>query len=191
MDQVTIGIIGFGRFGQLAAKHLRGKLDVTVWDLRDLRMQAASAGVKWGSLPEAASRDFVILAVPISELKSCLEAVSPNLKAGAILMDVCSVKVLPVRWMMESVPEGVDVIGLHPLFGPISGSAGVAGLPIVVCPGRTGHLDRITDFFREAGLAVRAVFGRDRGRDAGHVEQSDFRDQSPDLFLQLGTPVDP
>lgn len=164
MTQPTIGIIGFGRFGQLAAKHLRATLDVTVWDLRDHRKQAASAGVRWGSLQEAAGREFVLLAVPISELKDCLQAVTPSLREGALLLDCCSVKSLPVRWMLESAPGSVEVVGLHPLFGPLSGSAGVAGLPIVVCPGRTGRLDMITGFFEDAGLAVHVATPEEHDR---------------------------
>lgn len=130
-------------------------MDICVWDLRDLRKQAAHVGVRWSSsLEEAASLKFVLLAVPISELRTCLEGVSPHLQPGALLLDVCSVKVLPVRWMMEEAPEEVEVIGLHPLFGPVSGSAGVAGLPMVVCPGRTERIDMLERFFREAGLVV-------------------------------------
>ena len=164
MDPGSIGIIGFGRFGQFAAKHLRGRLDVTVWDLRDLRKQAAAVGVRWGSLQEAASREYVLLALPISELRSCLEVVCTVLRPGATLLDCCSVKVLPVRWMMELAPAEAEVIGLHPLFGPQSGSGGVAGLPIVVCPGRTQRMEQIAGFLVEAGLAVHVATPEEHDR---------------------------
>lgn len=154
MDLGSLGIVGFGRFGQLAAKHLRLRLDVMVYDLRDLRKRAASAGVAWGTLDETASRDFVLLAVPISDLPACLDAVVPSLRPGALLMDCCSVKVLPVRWMLERAPESVEIVGLHPLFGPVSGSGGVTGLPIVVCPARTGRSEMLRYFLEAAGLVV-------------------------------------
>jgi len=164
MNQPTLGIVGFGRFGQLAAKHLRGRMDVRVYDLRDLRKQAVSAGVQWGTLQETSSAKFVLLAVPISELRECLDGVAPLLEPGAVLMDCCSVKVLPVRWMMERAPGSVEVIGLHPLFGPLSGSGGLGGLPIVVCAGRTAQLDPIAGFFQHAGLEVRIASPEEHDR---------------------------
>jgi prephenate dehydrogenase len=40
------------------------------------------------------------------------------LKKGALLMDVTSVKERPSKIMQKYVPEGVEVIPAHPLFGP-------------------------------------------------------------------------
>ncbi len=164
MDLGSIGIVGFGRFGQFAAKHLRLRLDVMVSDVRDMRKQAASTGVAWGSIAETASRPFVLLAVPISEMRTCLDSVAPHLEEGALLMDCCSVKVLPVRWMLERAPEGVEVIGLHPLFGPVSAGGGVAGLPVVVCPARGGDGGLLARFFEESGLVVHVTSPEEHDR---------------------------
>jgi prephenate dehydrogenase len=161
---MELGLIGFGRFGQFAAKHLWNRLEVTVWDLRDLRKRAAALRVRWGSLQKAASRDFVLLSVPISELPGCLDSVVPYLAEGSVLMDCCSVKVHPVKWMLERAPKGVDVIGLHPLFGPVSGGGGVAGLPIVVCPARTEKADLLRGFLEEAGLSVHTLTPEEHDR---------------------------
>ncbi len=164
MDLGSLGIIGFGRFGQFAAKHLRLRLDVMVSDLRDMRKQAASTGVAWGSIAETASRPLVLLAVPISEMQACLDSVAPHFEEGALLMDCCSVKVLPVRWMLERAPASVQVIGLHPLFGPVSGGGGVAGMPVVVCPARSGAADPVQRFFEEAGLVVHVTSPEEHDR---------------------------
>jgi len=48
-------------------------------------------------------------------------------------MDVGSVKVKPAQAMREILPENVDAVGLHPLFGPQSGRDGIEGLKIAVC----------------------------------------------------------
>ncbi len=161
---VNLGLIGFGRFGQFATKHLRPRLDLVVWDLRDLRKKAAALGVSWGSLPEAASRDQVLLAVPISELPACLDQIAPHLKPGALLMDCCSVKVRPVEWMLRAVPEKIEVIGLHPLFGPQSGRAGVAGLTVVMCPSRASRADLLKRFLEEMGLVVHVATPEEHDR---------------------------
>ena len=151
---VNLGLIGFGRFGQFAAKHLRQRLNLVVWDLRDLRKTAAAMGVRWGTLAEAASQEFVVLAVPVCDLQACLESVVPHLSPGTLLMDCCSVKVRPVQWMLKAAPQDVEILGLHTLFGPQSGKGGVAGLQIVLCPARTGRADLVRKFLEELGLVV-------------------------------------
>ncbi len=151
---MNLGIVGFGRFGELAAKQLRRRMHVMVWDVRDLRKKAAALGVTWGPLPQTASQEFVLLAVPMAEFNTALDNVTPHLKPGALLMDVCSVKVRPIEGMLKRVPEDVEIIGLHPLFGPQSARAGVAGLKIVVCPARSARLHLLQRFFEEMGLVV-------------------------------------
>src|SRR6266850_2202606 len=151
---VNLGLIGFGRFGQFASKHLRARLNLVVWDLKDLRKKAAALGVRWGSIDEAASQPIVLLAIPVSQLPDCLDSVVPHLSPGALLMDCCSVKVKPVEWMLHAVPEDTEVIGLHPLFGPQSGRGGVAGMTVVLCPARTRKADLLKGFLEEVGLVV-------------------------------------
>jgi prephenate dehydrogenase len=151
---VNLGLIGFGRFGEFAAKHLRRRLKVVVWDLRDLRKKAAALGVAWGSLQEAASQESVLVAVPVAELPSALDSVVPFLRPGALLMDACSVKVRPVEWMLSRTPDNVEIIGVHALFGPQSGRAGVAGMRIVLCPARGNRAELMKRFLEEMGLVV-------------------------------------
>jgi len=151
---VNLGLIGFGRFGQFVAKHLRSRLNLVVWDLKDLRKKAAALGVRWGTLEEAASQPFVLLAPPISELPACLDSVVPHLAPGSLLMEGCAVKVKPIEWLLKAVPEDVEVVGLHALFGPQSGRGGVAGMTVALCPARTRRADLLKKFLEEAGLVV-------------------------------------
>jgi len=138
--------------------------DVTVWDLRDLRKRAAALGVTWGSVAEAASKEFVLLTVPIAQMQVCLDSVVPYLRPGSLLMDGCSVKVKPIEWMLSRAPDEVEVIGLHPLFGPQSGRAGVAGFSIVVCPARTERMELLERFLAEMGLVVHVTTPEEHDR---------------------------
>lgn len=149
---LNLGLIGFGRFGQFAAKHLRSRLHLFVWDIRDQRKKAASLGLTWGTLEEAASCQVVLLAVPISEVPTVLAQVVPWLRPGALLMDVCSVKMAPVRWMLAAAPPEVEVIGGHPLFGPRSGRSGIEGQSMVLCPARTKRVEMVEQFLAGMGL---------------------------------------
>lgn len=161
---MNLGLIGFGNFGQFAAKHLRQRMNLVVWDARDLRKKAAAVGVRWGSMPEAAAQEFVLLSVPVSELSSCLDSVSPHLSPGSLLMDCCSVKVKPIEWMLAAAPEDVEVLGTHALFGPQSGRNGVAGLKVVLCPARTRRTEFVRRFLEETGLQVEIVSPQEHDR---------------------------
>ena len=167
---INLGLIGFGRFGQFAAQHLRRHMHVFVYDMRDLRKKAASPGMTWGTLEEAASCQIVVLAVPISEVPIALAQVVPYLRPGAMLMDVCSVKMLPVEWMTAAAPPEVEVVGTHPLFGPRSGRSGINGLTIALCPVRTTRTDRIRRFLEGLGLNVVVTTPEEHDRQLAYAQ---------------------
>lgn len=127
-------------------KHLQPYLPVTVYDVMDLSEIAAEKGVSWGTLKEAASKDIVIIAVPVQFLESALIDIRGFLKPDTLVVDVSSVKVKPIDLMLEHLPPNVEVLGTHPLFGPQSGKNGIKGLNIVVCPVRTKKSKAIIRF---------------------------------------------
>ncbi|HEY8079974.1 MAG TPA: bifunctional chorismate mutase/prephenate dehydrogenase [Labilithrix sp.] len=109
-ERFTIGIIGgtqgMGAF--LARVFFAGGFSVETMGLGE----GAPA-------TEVASRhDLVIVAVPIDVTVKVVEEIAPHVKKGACVMDVTSIKRPPLEAMMRAAPEGVDVVGTHPMFGP-------------------------------------------------------------------------
>ena len=134
-----LGIVGYGRCGQLAAEVLETDFHVIATDVHDLSGQAAARGVAWGDIAACASRPTVLLAVPVRTMPGVLEAIAPHLREGATVVDMASVKVEPMRWMEELLPPGVARVGTHPLFGPESApDRNIRGQRIVVCEAE-GH----------------------------------------------------
>jgi prephenate dehydrogenase len=134
-----LGIVGYGRCGQLAAEVLESDFHVVVTDTRDVASEAAARGVGWGDLAACASRPTVLLAVPVRRMPGVLRAMVPHLRPGATVVDMASVKVEPMRWMAEILPPSVARVGTHPLFGPESApKRSVVGQRIVVCEAE-GH----------------------------------------------------
>ncbi|MGE4469278.1 MAG: prephenate dehydrogenase/arogenate dehydrogenase family protein [Desulfovibrio sp.] len=68
-------------------------------------------------LPQLRQCGIVLLCVPVPALDPALEAVVPHLADNAVLADICSVKVLPMRRMRRAWSG--SVVGTHPLFGPV------------------------------------------------------------------------
>jgi cyclohexadieny/prephenate dehydrogenase len=61
--------------------------------------------------------DLVILSVPVGACGSLIAEIAPNLKDGAIVTDVGSVKAAVVRDMTPHIPKGVHFVPGHPIAG--------------------------------------------------------------------------
>jgi prephenate dehydrogenase len=129
-DRKQIGLIGLGAFGRFAAGHLSAHFEILGHD-----PDAPSVdGVRLVSLSQVASCPVVVLAVPVQALAQTCRDIAAFLPQGALVLDVASVKVEPMRAMREALPAHVRIIGTHPLFGPQSAAKGLAGQSIVICP---------------------------------------------------------
>ncbi|HEY94736.1 MAG TPA: prephenate dehydrogenase, partial [Dehalococcoidia bacterium] len=65
---------------------------------------------------------LIIVSVPIDSFTGVIKQLKPYLSSGQVVMDVTSVKVMPVRVMHEYL-DNVTVLGTHPVFGPGARSA--------------------------------------------------------------------
>ena len=61
--------------------------------------------------------DIVILATPICVFEKIFQEIAPALKAGCIVTDVGSTKVLPHQWARKHLPKTVHYVGSHPIAG--------------------------------------------------------------------------
>ena len=156
-DRPQAGLLGLGQFGRFAATHLRDHLELLATDSRNLASAASELGIGWGNLEEASRLPVILLAVPLQTMRAALRAIAPNLQPGTLVADCGSVKAEPVRWMKELLPEHVEIIGTHPLFGPQSAPDGLHGQRIVLCPVRTNRLGAIVAFLERLGLQVLVI----------------------------------
>jgi prephenate dehydrogenase len=151
-----IGIIGFGRFGELTARYLSREFPVVVHSRSSKTAEIRAAGACSGSLKEACDQAMVILCVPISTMQATLRKIAPLLRSDALVADVCSVKAQPLQWMHSLLPATVSILPTHPLFGPDSAAHTLAGCKIVLCPGRldSARYARIKTWLEDKGLIV-------------------------------------
>lgn len=61
--------------------------------------------------------DLILLSTPLGEFQKILEDIKGNIKRGAIVTDVGSVKAEVVRELEPLIPEGVSFVGTHPIAG--------------------------------------------------------------------------
>jgi prephenate dehydrogenase len=151
-----IGIIGTGRFGAYFARQLeRIGCRVHGADARDAPHERARA------LQRACAAQAVIYAVPIRSLEQAVLETRELLAPGAVVMDVCSVKVVPCALLQRHLPT-TAILGTHPLFGPDSAPESCAGQTVALCaipagpsaPASGVTADRVERLFRALGLRV-------------------------------------
>jgi prephenate dehydrogenase len=166
----SLGIIGFGSFGQFAVKWLKPHFDISVYDVCDKEDVASELGVKWSTLEDTCNCEIVIIGVPLEFLERVLKKSVGFLNPGSLVMDVTSVKIKPAKLMAEILPDEIDVIATHPLFGPKSGKNGIEGLNIALCNVRGERFNEVADFCREVlKLKVIETTPEKHDQEAGYV----------------------
>jgi prephenate dehydrogenase len=159
----TIGIIGFGRFGTLAASVLKNHGEVSVYDTTKQLAKAERIGVQFKDLAAVAASDIVILSVPISQTEKVIKQIAKLVKPEALIIDTCSVKVYPCQWLKKYLPGNMNILGTHPMFGPITTDFNeikqtwkLEGLQIVLCPVNISkkRLEAIKKLLKELKLKV-------------------------------------
>jgi len=151
---LSVGLIGFGAFGRLIARHLAPHLRVLAHD-PFLGADAFGADAVPVDLATAAACPVVILATPVPALRAVARAIAPHLRPGALVADVGSVKVVPAAILREELPAHAGILATHPLFGPQSAHAGIAGFKVAVCRVRGRRASRAAAFLRRVlGLEV-------------------------------------
>lgn len=143
----TLSIIGVGAFGEFMLKHVTPYFDTSISDeFRDLSDISEVYNVRSCGLEDAAQCDFVVIAVPIRAIEGVIVKIKDLVKPGQLIMDVASVKCLPAKILGDNLPENIDIVGLHPLFGPQSGKKGIHGHNIAVVNVRGNRSSEVSSF---------------------------------------------
>jgi prephenate dehydrogenase len=114
----ALGIVGLGAFGRLIARHPHARFRLYVFDpvppdgsCHEVRH------VTVADLPTVAGCGIVVLAVPVDQFTAAIATIRPHLRPGTLVLDVGSVKVAPCAVMRRDLPDDVEILGTHPLFG--------------------------------------------------------------------------
>jgi prephenate dehydrogenase len=161
-----IGIIGFGRFSELMARYLSKDFTVRIATRKDRRQEILATGGSQVPLEDVCAMEYIILSVPISAMKGVLSDIAPLLNPRATVLDVCSVKEVPVRLMKDLLPESVSILPTHPMFGPDSAAESLEGKKIVLCRERIADekYQGIKTYLASKGLTLIETTAADHDR---------------------------
>lgn len=149
---------GTGEMGQWFTHFFKENgYEVTVWGKGGKIEIARKLEVPFASDLEStiSESDILIVSVPINVTEDTIAEIAPKMKAGSLLMDFTSVKVKPVEAMRKFVPQDVEILGTHPMFGPTIQT--IKGQTIILVP-VTGRSEKwfpvIRKLFEESGANV-------------------------------------
>jgi arogenate dehydrogenase (NADP+) len=143
---LTIGVMGFGRFGQFIAKSFTKYGNVVGTSRSDYKALADEMGIKYIPMSDMErfvvneDLDVIVLAVSIVSFENTVKELVPHLKTRMekkgvnscpLIVDVLSVKEHPRNIFLELVPEECDLLLTHPMFGPDSAKNGWDGQTFV------------------------------------------------------------
>ena len=167
---MNVGVYGLGRFGAFWAELLSHHFPVTAWSRNADR--PVPPGVRRVSLPELFQADIVWLCPAISSMDEVLTEIAPLVQPGHVVADTCSVKILPARLMEERLPAHVRLLATHPMFGPDSAKAGLAGLPVVLHDLRNAAepLETWATTFSALGMNVLRMTPEEHDRAAAYTQ---------------------
>ncbi|XXQ33837.1 Prephenate dehydrogenase [Plasmodiophora brassicae] len=164
---LTIAIIGFGTFGQFLAAKIRPLAHrIVAFDfLSDCHAAGAAIGADVAdSLDDVftAHPDVIVVAVSILSFQDVIGKLALGDRyrttGSVLLVDVLSVKAHPREVLLgHGLPESVDILCTHPMFGPQSAAVSCEGLPFVYDPVRVRDSYRckgFLDMFRQLGCSM-------------------------------------
>lgn len=126
-----IGLLGHGRFGAAFGTLLEQHGHAwTAWDAL-APVPEGHAAADLDALLQGA--ELIVVGVPLDAFEAVLRDLRPRLQSRHHVIDVCSVKEAPCRWMQDILGDAIGHAGTHPLFGPLS-IARADPLRTVVCP---------------------------------------------------------
>jgi len=132
---MRIAIIGAGRMGRWFAKFFVEQGFTVVASDRDrekLQKLREELNVEIADNVKAVkSADRILVCVPIGNFKDVIREISVHIKSGQEVMDICSVKEIPVNIMHKYISNAVT-LGTHPMFGP--GAKSIKGQNFILTP---------------------------------------------------------
>lgn len=168
----SLSIIGVGAFGEFMLKHVTPYFNVRIYDKeRDLSQLTSTYNVTACDIYEAALSDVIIIAVPVRSIESVIKQITDIIQPGQLVVEVASVKCMPMEILRENLNPDVDFIGLHPLFGPQSGKNGIHGLNIAFVTNDYEHSSQVKDFLENSlGLNVFVCTAEEHDMQMAYVQ---------------------
>ncbi len=154
---LSYSVIGYGRFGRLWVDILSEHAEVFVHETNVDLFPDEQQNIKFVNLKTALQQDVIFLCIPISTMEEFIRSNASKIAKDSTLIDMASVKSMPVQWMDGVIPE-IKHIGVHPLFGPDSYAENRNNLMIITPSEQYPELGQVwSDIFASWRLFTKCI----------------------------------
>lgn len=147
MKKKIVSVYGYGRFGKLWSEILADDFHVKVFSRRGLKREEVREDIEITTEEDIFNCDAMFFCVSISSFEDLLIQSKKYFKKDIVYFDTCSVKVLPVKWMLKHIPELSSIITTHPMFGPDSYRSTDEKSPMMMSNVRSD--DKVFNYWKE------------------------------------------
>jgi prephenate dehydrogenase len=133
---LRVAIIGAGKMGRWFTWLFKNEGFSVVVSSRT-RSKAEVLGAEFGveiahdNVNAIDGADWILLCIPLDSLEPVLREIGSHVLPNQVVMDVCSIKEIPVNLLHAHVKHGIT-LGTHPVFGP--GAKNLVGQNFVLTP---------------------------------------------------------
>jgi len=173
----SVGIVGYGSFGKLLADLLAPYAEVKVYSRRNIPSDQMVSNVSLQPIEVVAGCPLVIVANDLASLEEACRKIAPYVSAETIVMDVCSVKVAPVKILRQVFGKRCRLLATHPLWGPqaVAANGGTEGLKMAWHELQGGPFDGVRQLFEGAlKLSILPMLPEDHDKEMAWVHGLTF-----------------
>ena len=180
MIEMKVGIIGGSDgLGKTLIYFLRDDFDVIISarDHKKGRKIANELGIEYieSNTQLAEMCDVVIVSVPIHFTPDVIREVAPFMRKESLMVDVTSVKEIPSQTMKESLPDDIEYLPTHPIFGPRTTE--LDNQVIVLTPDKKGKwFNKVYNYLDNKNMRI--ITGSLRGRKIPSPDHEGVRPSS-------------
>ena len=133
---MRVAVIGAGKMGRWFTRYFKDEGYSVVVSSRT-RSKAEALRDEFGvevassNVEAVEGADWVLVCVSLDGLEAVLKEIGSHIRSGQVVMDIGSIKEIPVNLLHKHVENGVT-LGTHPVFGP--GAKSLDGQNFVLTP---------------------------------------------------------
>lgn len=190
----SVGIVGFGRFGQTLYRLIKDDFLITLYDKKTVKKKGLTNNTKLAkNLADVYQNEVIFFAVPISSFEEVILSHRKFFKKEHLLIDVLSVKLYPAKIFKKYLKDGPQVLLTHPMFGPDSSKEGFVNLPIILDQFTTDNINYEfwREYFKSKKLRVLEMPAKSHDRLAAYSQGlTHFIGRLLDAYRFTQSPVD-
>lgn len=132
---------------------IMGKVHKPIFETAGHKIILSGRNTQPNLIEAAKQADLTIVSVPISATQEIIKKIAPHCKA---IMDFTSLKIFPIKAMLENTKNDCEVAGLHPLYGDVDS---IKNQTVVFCPTKkTGEkCKQIINALEQAGAKIKIM----------------------------------